>query len=249
MFSSQLCCNNFKCVCACVCVCVCCVLFFASQPADIACDIARFVWFSSIMPRLSIFLRIHPHSTHTSTTRRCTKNDPTCCSVFAKHKLLHSRYPSGNVQKWYSDAAMAQLGTVEVAALFSDIARNATPWISTLIDTVFMPRGGPVSVLLGGANWSSVCDRNGVPPAVIIAANRTSHPGDMAAVKVIAEQAMEYPHEGRCEGLMQLPTGVIARSSGGSWHFPPTPPLNHTQVRHTTISKLTSNSSIRDSCE
>lgn len=151
------------------------------------------------------------------------------------------RYPSGNVLKWYSDAAMAQLGTVEVAALFPDIARNATPWITSLIDTVFMAPGGPVSVLLGGANWSAVCDRNGVPPAVIIAANRTSHAGDLAAVRVIAEQAMQYPHEGRCEGLMQLPTGVIARSSGGSWHYPPPPPLNRTQVRQ--LSALTSTSS------
>jgi hypothetical protein len=125
---------------------------------------------------------------------------------------------------------MVQLGVVEVASLFPDISRNATPWISDLIDSVFMAPGGPVQALLAGGNWSSVCDRNGVPPAVIVAANRTSHPEDMAAVKVIAQQALTYPSQGKCSGLLQLPSGVIARSSGGTWHYPPAPPQNLTQI-------------------
>ena len=139
--------------------------------------------------------------------------------------------PAGDVQTWYSSAAMPQLGVVEAARAFPALRANATPWVDALLDSFLRP-GAPAAAGIAGARWHNWCDMDGVPPAVFAAAARSnaSHPKGMQVVRAFAAQALNYPHNGGVDGLASLPGGAVARSTSGGWRVPALPRQNATQI-------------------
>ena len=140
-------------------------------------------------------------------------------------------YPAGNVNTWYSSSAMPQLGALEAARTFPDLAGVVNPWVGGLLDA-WLEDGQPAARGLACAHWGHWCDENGVPPAVYAAAARhnDTHPRDLEVVRAFAEQALKFPHTNAVDGLASLPSGAVARSTAGRWRVPPLPHSNATQI-------------------
>jgi hypothetical protein len=133
-------------------------------------------------------------------------------------KRVWSMGDSNDASVWYSSAAMAQLGAVEIARLFPTTSGDTRRWASTLLDKWLQP-GQPAAAGLAGGRWSHWCDQNGVPPTLFVALRRGTDL-DRKVILAFANQTLEYPSLGRLEGATVLPNGAIARSSSGGWRVP-----------------------------
>lgn len=142
--------------------------------------------------------------------------------------MNNSRNSAEDIRAWGSWSAMAVLGSIECAEAFPPLRPVVMPWVGGLLDGFLAP-GKPADKGIKGAMWRSWCDKNGVPPALFVAAHRGTT-RDRAAIAAFANQTLTYAAEGKMQGAGVLPDGAVARSTSGRWKVPPLPRGNATQI-------------------
>lgn len=134
------------------------------------------------------------------------------------------------VARWYSDAAMPALGTIECTGIFP-LALNAVarPWIDALLDNFSKPGGPATQGESPTYEWRPWCDHDGVPPVLYAAANRRSA-SDNSVVEAFATTLLRGTTTHRLFGIQQLPSGAMARNTSGKWQTPTLPVGNTSQI-------------------